>query len=215
MAAKRIGCQTPTDSVVLPYNKTLGTKAVKLYNMSRQKAMPWQELLAYDMMAVNEEGLWVHSKFGWAVARRNGKSELIEMRELYGLITGEKILHTAHRTTTSHSSWERLVALLTEVGLEEDIDFKTKKQMGLETIEMIGTNGRISFRTRSSKGGLGEGFDLLVIDEAQEYTDDQSTALKYVISDSKNPQTIYCGTPPTVASSGTVFIRTAREPLFW
>ena len=207
MAAKRIGCQTPTDSVVLPYNKTLGTKAVKLYNMSRQKAMPWQELLAYDMMAVNEEGLWVHSKFGWAVARRNGKSELIEMRELYGLITGEKILHTAHRTTTSHSSWERLVALLTEVGLEEDIDFKTKKQMGLETIEMIGTNGRISFRTRSSKGGLGEGFDLLVIDEAQEYTDDQSTALKYVISDSKNPQTIYCGTPPTVASSGTVFMK--------
>lgn len=207
MAAKRIGCQTPTDSVVLPYSKSLGPKAVKLYNMSRQKAMPWQELLAYDMMAVNEEGLWTHSKFGWSVARRNGKSELIEMRELYGLIAGEKILHTAHRTTTSHSSWERLVALLTDIGLEEDVDFKTKKQMGLETIEMIGTNGRISFRTRSSKGGLGEGFDLLVIDEAQEYTDDQSTALKYVISDSKNPQTIYCGTPPTVASSGTVFMK--------
>lgn len=208
MAAKKIGCQTPTESVVLPYSKTLGPKAIKLYNMSKRKAMPWQELLAYDMMAVNEEGLWVHSKFGWSIARRNGKSELIEIRELYGLIVlGEQILHTAHRTTTSHSSWERLVALLNEVGLEEDVDFKTKKQMGLETIEILETGGKISFRTRSSKGGLGEGFDLLVIDEAQEYTDDQSTALKYVISDSKNPQTIYCGTPPTVTSSGTVFMK--------
>ncbi|NLY87361.1 MAG: hypothetical protein GX083_02280 [Clostridiales bacterium] len=35
----------------------------------------------------------------------------------------------------------------------------------------------LEFRTRSSKGGLGEGFDLLVIDEAQEYTDDQESAI--------------------------------------
>ncbi|MDD2213469.1 MAG: hypothetical protein PHR21_02865 [Oscillospiraceae bacterium] len=57
------------------------------------------------------------------------------------------------------------------------------------------------------QGGLGEGFDLLVIDEAQEYTEDQESALKYVVSDSKNPQTIFCGTPPTPLSSGTVFMK--------
>ena len=203
--ARKIGRQTPTYSVVQEYNRTLGPKAIKLYNISKATAMEWQELLIYDIMAVNEEGLWTHSKYGWAIARRNGKSEVIEIREIYGLLRGEKILHTAHRTTTSHSSWERLVARLTEIGLVEDIDFKTTKQMGLETIRMTETGGRISFRTRSSKGGLGEGYDLLVIDEAQEYTDDQSTALKYVVSDSKNPQTLYCGTPPTVTSSGTVF----------
>ncbi len=213
MAAKRKGSQTPTYSVVQDYTKTKGAKAIKLYNMSSRKAMEWQELLMYDIMAVNEEGLWTHAKYGWSLPRRNGKSEILEMRELYGLIIGEKILHTAHRTTTSHSSWERLTALLSEVGLEEDIDFKTKKQMGLETVEMLGSPGRVSFRTRSSKGGLGEGFDLLIIDEAQEYTDDQSTALKYVISDSKNPQTLYCGTPPTVTSSGTVFMKLRNNAL--
>ena len=81
------------------------------------------------------------------------------------------------------------------------------KQFGLERIRVLGdTGGSCDFRTRSGKGGLGEGFDLLIIDEAQEYTDEQESALKYVVTDSKNPQTIFCGTPPTAVSSGTVFM---------
>ena len=63
----------------------------------------------------------------------------------------------------------------------------------------------INFRTRTVKGGLGESYDLLIIDEAQEYTTDQEGALKYVIRASKNPQILMCGTPPTTVSSGTVF----------
>ena len=72
---------------------------------------------------------------------------------------------------------------------------------------------QIEFRTRTSKGGLGEGFDLLIIDEAQEYQDDQESALKYVVTDSKNPQTIFCGTPPTPVSSGTVFTKFRKATL--
>ena len=71
------------------------------------------------------------------------------------------------------------------------------------------TDGDIQYRTRTGSGGLGEGFDLLVIDEAQEYTDDQRSALSYTVTSSQNPQTIMCGTPPTNVSKGTVF------PKFW
>ena len=86
--------------------------------------------------------------------------------------------------------------------------FTYAKQKGLERIVLLGEGGGcIDFRTRSSSGGLGEGFDLLIIDEAQEYTDNQATALKYVVTDSKNPQTIFAGTPPTVVSAGTVFFK--------
>ena len=46
---------------------------------------------------------------------------------------------------------------------------------------------------------------MLIIDEAQEYTPEQETALKYVVTDSLNPQTIMLGTPPTAISAGTVF----------
>lgn len=213
MTTPRHGRQTPTTSVVQGYEQSLGQEAVALYNSTSRTAQPWQDQMMEDIMAVNGDGLWTHTKFGYSVPRRNGKSELLLMRELWGLRHGERILHTAHRTTTSHAHWEKLCALLARTGLTEGEDYRTIKQFGLERIEMLTGEGRANFRTRSSKGGLGEGYDLLVIDEAQEYQDDQETALKYVVTDSQNPQTILCGTPPTPVSSGTVFLKLRRATL--
>lgn len=198
----RIGRQTPTTSVVLPYEETLGEEAIKLYESTGRKAMEWQQLLIYDIMALNPDKLWTHSKFGYAVPRRNGKNEVITIRELWGLKNGEHILHTAHRTTTSRSAWERLKQLLDDAHIEH----KDSGALGQEVIRVKSTGGRVDFRTRTSKGGLGEGFDLMIIDEAQEYSDDQETSLKYVVSAAQNPQSLFCGTPPTTESSGTVFM---------
>lgn len=207
------GRQTPTQSLVLPYSKTYGEDAIKIYNSTGREAQEWQELLLCDMMAINEDGLWTHTKYGYSVPRRNGKNEVVAMRELYAVLNGESVLHTAHRTPTSHSAWERLCELLSKTGLKEGEDYKTLKQFGLEQVTMLKGEGRVNFRTRSSKGGLGEGYDLLVIDEAQEYTIDQESALKYIVTSSKNPQTVFCGTPPTPVSSGTVFQKMREQAI--
>lgn len=197
----RIGNQIPTTSVVLDYTESFGDEAVQLYNMSGNVCQEWQALMLSDIMAVNEQGLWIHTKFGYSVPRRNGKTEIITQRELWGLFNGEHILHTAHLTDTAHIAWERLKNRLEEIGVKPK---STYKAYGKERIEM--NNGAvIDFRTRTSSGALGSGYDLLVIDEAQEYTQAQQTALNYVVSSSKNPQTIMCGTPPTAVSSGDVF----------
>lgn len=199
----RTGRQTPTTCIVLPYDETFGEEAVKLYESTGRKALEWQKLLIYDIMARTPDNLWTHSKFGYAVPRRNGKNEIVLMRELWGLKHGEKILHTAHRTTTSRSAWERLKDLLDGAG----IDHKDSGALGQEVIRVKSTGGVIHFRTRTSKGGLGEGFDLMIIDEGQEYTSDQESSLKYVVSASPDPQTMLMGTPPTTESSGTVFMK--------
>lgn len=60
MAEIRLGCQTPTQSVILPYYETKGSVAIKLYNESGRITQEWQELLLSDILSVNEEGLWVH-----------------------------------------------------------------------------------------------------------------------------------------------------------
>lgn len=208
----RIGRQTPTTSVVLPYERTLGQDALELYNQSSRTARQWQELLIYDIMAINDDGLWTHSKFGYSLPRRNGKTEDMLIRMAYGAsILGEKILFTAHRTSTSHNVWEKMCALLDEL----DIQYKSVKAQGQENIRILDEDGseypegkghRINFRTRTNTGGLGEGYDVLIIDEAQEYTIDQDSTLKYVVTSSMNPQTIYLGTPPTAVSAGTVFV---------
>lgn len=211
----RYGRQTPTGSVVLPYTETLGERAIDLYKQTGRTPQPWQEALTYDIRAINEEDLFVHTKFGYEVPRRNGKGEILTIIELDDLFAGRRTLHTAHRTTTSTSASIRLAKLLTDMGYKEEQRitpgetyekaYTYLKTIGLERIRLLDTGGEISFRTRTTKGGIGEGFDTLVIDEAQEYTDEQQSALQYVVSDSMNPQTILCGTPPTLVSAGTLF----------
>ena len=125
MDDKKVGRQTPTDSVVLSYTESKGGEAVALYNSSGRTAQQWQELMVYDIMAVNDEGLWTHMKFGWSIPRRNGKSEILIIRANYGITHGERILYTAHRTTTSHNAWEKVIQRLTKAGYIEGEDFKT------------------------------------------------------------------------------------------
>lgn len=164
MLEVRIGRQIPTEFVTLPYYKIKGAEAIKLYNKTGRTAQEWQELLIYDILAQNEEKLWTHTKFGYSVPRRNGKNEVVAIRELWGLKNSEHIMHTAHRTSTTHAAWDRLLKLVTKAKLQIKSSYRA---FGKEHIELE-NGGKIEFRTRTAKGGLGEGFDLLVIDEAQE-----------------------------------------------
>ena len=125
---------------------------------------------------------------------------MVLARCIYGLANGERILYTAHRTSTAHSIWDRLSSLCAKTDIEITSSFRAFGKEHLYT-----EDSAIEFRTRTSTGGLGEGYDLLIIDEAQEYTPEHETALKYVVTDSPNPQTIMFGTPPTAISAGTVF----------
>ena len=204
----KVGRQSPTVSVILPYTDTKGPEAIELYNKSEHDSLEWQTALTYDIMAVDDDGLWVHQKFGYSVPRRNGKSEMALARCIWGLKNGERILYTAHRASTAHSIWDRLGRLCSKCDIPITSSFRAFGKEHLYT-----DDSAIEFRTRTSTGGLGEGYDLLIIDEAQEYTPEQETALKYVVSDSVNPQTIMFGTPPTAISAGTVFPKFRKKVL--
>lgn len=193
----------------MPYKNSHGKEAIDIYNSTGRTAQKWQVDLVDNILAYNKDDLFVHTKVGYSVPRRNGKNEILTIVEMWGLKNGLRILHTAHRTSTTHVAWERLFNLLTKANIEISSSYRA---FGKEHIE-VGGNGVIEFRTRTSKGGLGEGYDILIIDEAQEYQDDQQSALKYVVSDSKNPMTLMCGTPPTPVSSGTVFTKFREETL--
>ncbi len=51
---KRLGRQTPTKSVILPYEKTYGQNAIDIYEKSGRTAHDWQKLLLYDMLSYND-----------------------------------------------------------------------------------------------------------------------------------------------------------------
>lgn len=216
MAGKRIGRQEPTVWSTLPYRKSVGMEAIRLYEETGNKVMPWQKKQIKAIMAVGRNGNYIHRRYGLSVSRRNGKTEIFLMREFYALHHGERVLHTAHLTSTSSDASRRLAEALVFAGYEEVIKpkkeitynkhFTYRKQFGLEVITLLAPGGgRVCFKTRTSRGGLGEKCDVLIVDEAQEYLIEQENTLKFLVSDSKNRQILMCGTPPTAVSQGTVF----------
>lgn len=224
---KRHGNQEPNELVVQPYTMSHGEEAIEIYESSDRELLPWQKQGVTDILAYNEEGLYVHDQVGFSVQRRNGKTEIIVARILYGLKKGENGLYTAHLVDSSTDASEKVARVLDEMGYEEVVRlgdglnyekiFVFKKQRGAQRIILYDKNGKercyCDFRTRSGQGGLGKGYDYLIVDEAQEYTKEQQTALKYVISASKNPQKIFLGTPPTTVSKGTVFMDFRKDVL--
>ena len=213
---KRIGRQEPTVWFTLPYKRSKGLEAIKAYQESGQKVMEWQKKQIKAILAVDRKGRYIHRRYGLSISRRNGKTEVFLIREIHALKNGERVLHTAHQTATSNDASQRLAEALTRMGYEEvikkkkgevyDKHFVYHKQFGLEVITLLCEGGgQVSFRTRTSRGGLGQKCDVLIIDEAQEYLVEQENTLKFLVSDSKNRQILMCGTPPTAVSQGTVF----------
>ena len=86
--SKKIGSQTPTRSKILPFEKSSSDEAIKLYEKSKRKAYEWQKNLLDAVLAVNDDDLWAHMKFGFSIPRQNGKNEVVLMRELYVLFEG-------------------------------------------------------------------------------------------------------------------------------
>ena len=150
---KRYGRQTPTVDFIVEFQNTLSDEAIGFYERTGNEVYEWQRNLLDPIMAI-EDDLWVHQKFGYSLPRRNGKTEIIYMVEIWGLEKGLQILHTAHRISTSHSSYEKVKKYLEASGYVEGEDFNSIKAKGQERLELYHSGGVVQFRTRTSTGDL-------------------------------------------------------------
>ena len=82
----KIGNQLPTKSYKNLYSKTLYDEAIKIYERTGLKVYDWQKNILKDVMALDEDNLWAHQKYGYSVPRRNGKTEIAYIAELLSLI---------------------------------------------------------------------------------------------------------------------------------
>ena len=217
----RVGSQEPTFRYAEKYEKSEGEYAALLSASYDLKPHPWQRTVLNDWLAVDVSGKLVHSYCVLEVPRQNGKTGVSDPRETWGLIKrGEHILHTAQEFQTAKKAFDRLrkkfgtrkndpFAEYPELNALVDHYTTSAGQMVLDL-----TNGaHIEFRTRGNNSDMGRGgtFDLVVIDEAQAYTEEQDASLAPLNSaaPSGSPQTILMGTPPlpTANSKGIVFSR--------
>lgn len=221
----RHGSQEPTYRRASKYTRTEGEAAAELAEAYGMAPHPWQRMILSDWLAVDDNGKLLHSFCVLEVPRQNGKTGVSDPRETWGLIyRGEQILHTAQEYQTAKKAFDRLrkkfgdrrndpFAEFPELNALVDHYTVSAGQMVLD----LKNGGHIEFRTRGSNSDMGRGgtFDLVVVDEAQSYTEAQDAALSPLNSAAPtgSPQTILMGTPPTPESGdkGVIFARSVRQ----
>lgn len=216
----RVGSQAPRIDI---FNDGLVTQAREAIRMVKDYGNPlflWQKTTLMRWLAVDDDGKLVNTLCGLEVPRQNGKTELIAVRIIYGIISrGEHIVFTAQSDSTAETVKKRVLQFFYETDDPHIHDllmprWKKHHPLSLKDLELT-TGGRVVFTTRHRVSGLGSTNDVLINDEAQEMTDNQSAALTPTVSASAlgNPQVIYVGTPPEPAGVGFVF-KDIREKAF-
>lgn len=213
--ARRYGNQKPRIDQFRDGDIWLADKAIRLAEHYGIKLLPWQKAVIYRWMAmdyVDGKWVWTNPEAGLEVPRQNGKTEIIIVRIIGGIVfLSEALIYTAHSDKTVDETKRRVQNFFYNAEQEirdELTDEFDKNPKSLDYIETR-TGGRCVFRTRTRTGGLGTTNDTLILDEDQEETDAQQEALLPTISagKSQNQQTIRAGTPPSGGSGGTVFLR--------
>ena len=199
-----IGSQIPTVRIAPSSVRSDGYSAIRTLKLGGVKLDPWQENVLHDWMGRDSEDNWASGSCGLAVPRQNGKSFVVQGRAIPGmLLFCEDVIYTAHLQKTATETFEELRAFFEHPRIKKYVK-EIKTALGREAI-ILRNGSRIKFIARTRNGGRGQHGDLLIFDEAQELDDNQQASFLPAISASKNPQTIYLGTPPDENSNGTVF----------
>lgn len=166
--------------------------------------------MVHAWLGVRSDGRWSSPRCGLAVPRQNGKNGALEIRELYGMVVrGERFLHTAHEVKTARKAFARLLSFFDNPREHPELAAlvsEVRRTNGQEAI-VLHNGGSVEFIARSKGSGRGFSVDVLVLDEAQELSEDALAALLPTISASANAQQILTGTPPSPTATGDVFTR--------
>lgn len=170
--------------------------AIELWEHYTAKTLdPTQALVVQMMMAQGSDGRWCAATTGREMPRQNGKGDEIEVVEMWGLLQrGERILHSTHDAVLLPSlTQQRLLATLDHRDLRPKVK-RVWRGTGQQMIEMR-NSGAIWYRARSTGGGRGaDSIDRLVVDEAQQATEVQISAVSPTLLANENPQMNVVGT---------------------
>lgn len=201
LVAERLGAQTPR-VLVAPQGtvNSSGEFAAELIGLAGVKLDVWQRSILDLALGERADGSWAAKTVDIVCSRQNGKNVVLEARELFGaIVLGEYVMHTAHEFKTARKSFKRIKDLLKKhPDLQEKLVQKYESPMSGYSFEFVG-GGFIEFIARS--GGSGRGFtgDLLILDEAQDLSDDALGALLPALSATSiegDPQVWYTGSAP-------------------
>lgn len=199
-----MGSQTPSVRIVPEYEYTDGEDAAKILAIGGLFVDPWQNNILDDWLGREDSETWAAQVCGLSVPRQNGKTCTTSGRVVSGMVMyHEWIIYTAHLQKTATETFMEIKGIFESKGLRKYVK-EIKNALGREQI-ILKNGARVIFVARTRNGGRGLHGDCLIFDEAQELMPEQLASFLPAISASKNPQTVYLGTPPDENCQGDVF----------
>ena len=222
----RRGNQEPTYSVICDYAYSNGEEVARAFEEDGGATFyPCQRKELELMLASDVDGSPAATSIGISKPRQNGKSYSARTYAAYKSdFEGKNVLYSAHHSSTTHKMFVELLGLFDNPKRYPEFAADVKeitRARGLEGIYfndwvdengVFHTGGCIEFQTRTNSGARGGTYSVIIVDEAQELTEDQLSAMLPTISAGSDvsdatsmPQIIYLGTPPDETCHGTVF----------
>lgn len=174
----------------------------------------WQRDVLVDSLSREATtGLWMTPRVAVSVPRQNGKGAIIEALEVAFLLgvfpNASLLIHSAHEFKTAQSGFQRLLSYFDTVPVLTKARDEGRVKIGTAAArEFITVDGRtVKFLARSKGSGRGFSADFLILDEAQELSEDVWAAILPTVSARPNPQIWLFGTPPSELMNGEVFTR--------
>ena len=199
---ERYGFQLPPDGHwhIPPFSLSLGDKAMWFLHKIGFNLDPWQEYVLRNMLNMDAESRWAASEALLLVPRQNGKTAIIEARELCGLylpeIRDQLCIHTAVLFQSARESYYRLKARIERFAALKDIThFRSgNDNMSIEIrsdADHPNAGGRVVYMARGTAVARGFSADVIVLDEAYALDEAAIAAIDYATSARKNAFIIY------------------------
>ncbi|AYD82186.1 terminase large subunit [Mycobacterium phage Wamburgrxpress] len=211
-----IGAQKPRLSNYPTFFTSLEDDGMDFIEAYGYNLLPWQEALFRASLGRTKEGLWSARQVCLIVPRQQGKTELLEAREFFGLFgLNERIFHTSQQAKTNTQAWQSLTAKIDSFPDLEEL-MMPHKNGGEEVsirLKKTGSNpepGFVRYIARSPNSGRGfRDIDLVMCDEAYALTAAEIAALGPTQRANANPQTWYTSSAGTEDSEILSGIRDA------
>lgn len=153
-----------------------------------------QQITLKAGMGTRADGTWAAASMGDAESRQNGKGDVIQWRELFGLTQlHEPIIHTAHEVPTAVQAFLRLVSVLESFDDLRRLVKRIRYANGEQGVEFL-SGASISYKARTGAGGRGFAkIGTLIYDEAQHLQAEHVAASSPTRAVHPNPQTWFAG----------------------
>lgn len=185
----------PRVAALPPGDGRRGRAAAGLAALAGVQLDGWQRM-ALEAGCARRAGKWAAFEVGLIVPRQNGKSVVLAIRELAGiLLFGEKmVIHSAHEWRTVSEQFAATLDLIEGSALNRYM--KRVRRTGGEESVTFTNGGRLRFMNRSRESARGFSADAVILDEAHALTAEQAGALLPVLSARPDAQLWYAAHGP-------------------